>query len=142
MFPETPPWSCDVRFRKRTIVTSARVRRHRASTGLIRVEVEVPEAADALAVRRFAQARRQAAEAMQSRPAARAALVLPPGDLDGALERLDAERRAILAPFAMALGEARDGDMLDRGRRVALNFAEAVAQRARAALGGADAEQD
>ena len=121
---------------------SARVWRHRASTGLIRVEVEVPEAADALAVRRFAQARRQAADAVQSRPAARARPGVPPGGVDGALERLDAERRAILAPFALALGEARDPDMLDRGRRVALNFAEAVAQRARASLGGADAEQD
>ena len=52
-----------------------RVRRHRASTGLIRVEVEVPVAADALAVRRFAQARRRAAEAVQGHPAAPAAQV-------------------------------------------------------------------
>jgi hypothetical protein len=40
-------------------VVTTRVRRHRASAALIRVEVEVPTTEDALAVRRFAQARRR-----------------------------------------------------------------------------------
>ena len=37
-----------------------RVRQHRATSGMIRVEVEVPTREDAFAVRRFAQARRRA----------------------------------------------------------------------------------
>jgi hypothetical protein len=41
--------------------TTERVKRHRLARGVVRVEVEVPNAEDALAVRRFAQSRREAA---------------------------------------------------------------------------------
>jgi hypothetical protein len=110
--------------------TTTRVRRHRANAGLIRVEVEVPTAEDAHAVRRFAQARRRAAASATiheatADPAAKA------GDGMDALADLDDERRDIAIQFSQALGRAVDPDMLARARRVALNFADAVAQRAR-----------
>jgi len=70
MFPETQlrpvsgngptGWSMDVSGNSSHV--TSRVRRHRANAGLIRVEVEVPTAEDAHVVRRFAQARRRAAE--------------------------------------------------------------------------------
>jgi hypothetical protein len=48
-------------------------------------------------------------------------------------------RQAIALQFGQALAGATDPDMLARGRRVALNFADAVARRGReAALPGDD----
>lgn len=112
---------------------TGRVRQHRATAGLIRVEVEVPTSEDALAVRRFAQARRRAGE----RAPLPTADVLPApnattrDDLAAVLAGLDAVRQAIALQFWQALSQTTDPDMLARGRRVALNFADAVAQRRR-----------
>jgi hypothetical protein len=110
-----------------------RVRQHRATAGMIRVEVEVPTGDDALTVRRFAQARRRASD----RPSAPAmdASTAPtggnPDDLAGVLTGMDTARQAVALLFGQALARTTDPDMLARGRRIALNFADAVAQRRR-----------
>jgi hypothetical protein len=110
---------------------TGRVRQHRATAGLIRVEVEVPTREDALAVRRFAQARRRAGEraplpTAYASPAPNAATG---DDLAAVLAGMDAAKQAIALQFGQALAQTTDPDMLVRGRRVALNFANAVAQR-------------
>jgi hypothetical protein len=46
-----------------------------------------------------------------------------------ALAGMDAARQEIALLFGQALARTTDPDMLARGRRVALNFADAVAQR-------------
>ena len=90
----------------------------------------MPTRDDALAVRRFARARRWAGEGTPSSkgevsPAATS------GDLTAVLASMDAARWAIVAQFGRALGQTTDRDMVARGRRVALNFSDAVAQRCR-----------
>jgi hypothetical protein len=110
---------------------TTRVKRHRQTTGLIRVEVEVPTRDDAAAVCRFAQARRRARENTRSLSDDVSPAAAPGGDLATILAGMDAERWAIVAQFARALGQTTDRDVLARGRRVALNFAAAVAQRCR-----------
>ena len=112
---------------------TSRVRQHRATAGVLRVEVEVPTREDALAVRRFAQARRRARE---STPAptvdpSPAPTATTGDDLAAVLAGMDAVRQAIALQFGQALTQTTDPDMLARGRRVALNFADAVAQRRR-----------
>jgi len=105
-----------------------RVRQHRARAGLIRVEVEVPAPEDALAVRRFAQGRRRAKDTPPP------TTPLPPAaatDVATTLAAMDAERRESVLLFVQALAETTAPELLARGRRVALNFAEAVAQRRR-----------
>ena len=113
--------------------TTARVRRHRAIAGMIRVEVEVPMREDALAVRHFAQARRRAGDRVSpaSADASPASSATTLNDLPALLAGMDAARRAIALQFAQALTQTTEPDMLARGRRVALNFADAVAQRRR-----------
>lgn len=108
--------------------TTRRIRQHRERAGLIRVEVEVPTPDDALAVRRFAQARRQARETTPpgAPPSPAAAM-----DIGATLAAMDADRRGSVLVFAQALAQTTAPDLLARGRRVALNFAEAVAQRRR-----------
>ena len=106
-----------------------RVRQHRATAGLIRVEVEVPTRDDALAVRRFAQVRRRANET--SPPAVEMLPASTATDVAAVLMGMDAARQEIALLFGRALTQAADPDMLMRGRRVALNFAAAVAQRHR-----------
>jgi len=108
--------------------TTRRVRQHRERAGLIRVEVEVPTPDDALAVRRFAQARRRARE---TPPPDVPPPTAPPTDIAATLAAMDAERREIALLFAQALAQTTAPDLLARGRRVALNFAEAVAQHRR-----------
>lgn len=108
---------------------TSRVRRHRANAGLIRVEVEVPTAEDAHAVRRFAQARRRAAGDAAVHEATAEPAAKPGEGLDARFADLDDARRDIAMQFSQALRRAVDPDMLARGRRVALNFADAVAQR-------------
>lgn len=110
--------------------TTRRVRQHRATAGLIRVEVEVPTQDDAFAVRRFAQARRRAGETAPS-PSGDAAAVSTATDIAAALPEMDAGRQQIVLLFARALAQTAEPDMLARGRRVALNFADAAAQRRR-----------
>ena len=103
-----------------------RVRQHRQRSGLIRVEVEVPTSDDAVAVRRFAQGRRRAKgtppPTTPSPPAAGT-------DITAMLAAMDADRRESVLLFAQALVQTTAPDLLARGRRVALNFAEAAAQR-------------
>jgi len=107
--------------------TTRRVRQHRARAGLIRVEVEVPTQDDARAVRRFAQARRRARETTP--PSEAPPPTAAPTDVMAMLAAMDAERREISLLFARALMQTGAPDMLARGRRVALNFADAVSQR-------------
>jgi hypothetical protein len=100
---------------------------------MIRVEVEVPTRDDALTVRRFARARRRAREstplpAMDASPAPTAG---NPDDLAAVVMGMDPARQAVALLFGQALART-DPDMLARGRRIALNFADAVAQRRRA----------
>jgi hypothetical protein len=52
-------------------------------------------------------------------------------DVAAVLKGMDAARQEIALLFGRALAQAADPDMLVRGRRVALNFADAVAQRHR-----------
>ena len=109
--------------------TTHRVRQHRARAGLFRVEVEVPTTDDALAVRRFAQVRRRARETPP--PPGASSPTATPTDIAVVLAAMDAERREIVLLFTQALAQTATPDLLARGRRVALNFAEAVAQRRR-----------
>ena len=106
-----------------------RVRQHRTTAGLIRVEVEVPTRDDALAVRRFAQVRRKAKETPP--PAVEMSPDSTATDVAAVLMGLDAAGREIALLFGQALALAADPDMLVRARRVALDFADAVAQRHR-----------
>ena len=105
-----------------------RVRQHRERAGLIRVEVEVPTPDDALAVRRFAQACRRAKDTPPpTTPSPPAAAT----DIAATVAAMDTDRRESVLLFAQALAQTTAPDLLARGRRVALNFAEAVAQRRR-----------
>ena len=54
-----------------------------------------------------------------------------PDDLAGVLTGMDTARQAVALLFGQALARTTDPDMLARGRRIALNFAGAVAQRRR-----------
>lgn len=108
---------------------TSRVRRHRANAGLIRVEVEVPTAEDAHAVRQFAQARRRAADGATVHEATAEPTAKAGEGPDALLADLDDARRDVAIQFSRALRRATDPDLLARGRRVALYFADAVAQR-------------
>jgi hypothetical protein len=110
-------------------LVTTRVRRHRASAGLIRVEVEVPTPEDALAVRRFAQARRRTAGRTTTYDAPHQATATASEGLEALLAGLDDTRREIAMQFSQALTRAIDPDLVARARRVALNFAGAVGQR-------------
>lgn len=54
-----------------------------------------------------------------------------PAELAAVLANVDAARQAVASLFGQALGQITDPDMLARGRRVALNFADAVERRRR-----------
>lgn len=112
---------------------TSRVRQHRATSGMIRVEVEVPTREDALAVRRFAQARRRVTKTtpQPAVDASRVSTASGNGTPAAVATDMGAARREIALLFGQALAQATDPDMLARGRRVALNFADAVAQRFR-----------
>jgi hypothetical protein len=140
MFPETLTilvvsgnMICMPRPTSENSAATNRVRQHRAIAGMIRVEVEVPTREDALTVRRFAQMRRRSKDKM-TQPIAdtRAAATAATSDgLIAILADMDAARQATALLFGQALAQTTDPDMLERGRRVALNFADAVAQRRR-----------
>jgi hypothetical protein len=112
---------------------TSRVRQHRATAGVLRVEVEVPTREDALAVRRFAQARRRTKDtvpqSIAGAPLASTAAIRD--ELVAILADMDAARHEIALLFGQALSQAADPHMLERGRRVALNFADAVARHCR-----------
>lgn len=110
---------------------TTRVRRHRARAGLVRVEVEVPTPEDALAVRRFAHARRRTVGRTPTYDAPRESTATAGEGREALLADLDDARREIAMQFSQAVIRATDPDMVARGRRVALNFADAVAQRVR-----------
>jgi hypothetical protein len=121
--------------------TTSRVRRHRATAGMVRVEVEVPTQEDALAVRRFAQARRRSRETVPipTDDTSSGSSATTSDDLAATLAGMEPMRQAIALQFGQALAGATDPDMLARGRRVALNFVDAVARRGReVALRGDD----
>ena len=114
---------------------TTRVKRHRQTTGLIRVEVEVPTRDDAAAVCRIrpgfrGRARentRSLSEVGRRAPAAAASAALAT-----ILAGMDAERWAIVAQFARALRQTTDRDACRRAADgSALDFADAVAQRCR-----------
>jgi hypothetical protein len=100
---------------------------------MVRVEVEVPTRENAVAVRRFAQARRRAKERAPppTGDALPSSAATTADDLAAVLAGMDTARQAIALQFGQALARATDPDMLARGRRVALNYADAVAQRQR-----------
>ena len=86
---------------------------------------------DALAVRQFAQVRRRLGEGapLPTADMSPAPNATTGDDLAAVLAGMDAARQAIALRFVQALAQTTDPDMLVRGRRVALNFADAVAQR-------------
>jgi hypothetical protein len=109
--------------------TTERVKRHRLARGIVRVEVEVPSAEDALAVRRFAQSRRQAAK--RSLPARQAEPPAEPhrGSLEAVLARLPPTGLAALERFANALAKAATPSLIERASGMAA-ILEDAAERA------------
>jgi hypothetical protein len=120
-----------------------RVRQHRATAGMIRVEVEVPTREDALAVRRFAQARRRSKDKVPAPivDAPAASTTAPRDELIAILADMDTVRQAIALLFSHALAQTTDPDTMERGRCVALNFADAVARHRRDMALGDDGSQ-
>ena len=100
--------------------TTLRVRRHRETRRLVRVEVEVPAETDAAAIRHFAAERRAGA------PASVAGLL--PDD-----PTLDADARRAIRLFAAAVAKAANPEAIARALRVAANFSDAIDYQARAA---------
>lgn len=102
--------------------TTQRVKRHRIERGVVRVEVEVPSAEDAAAVRRFARERREANR--RARPAA------SPTDrhddvgetLADVIERIGPNAMPALRVFAAGLAITRTPDLIARAERIARNY--------------------
>ena len=112
--------------------TTERVKRHRIARGIVRVEVEVPGAEDALAVRRFAQSRRQAAKRSGAAPQAEPPAEQPQGSLEAVLARLPPAGLAALERFANALARAATPSLIERAASMAA-ILEDAAERALAA---------
>ena len=104
--------------------TTLRVRRHRETRRLVRVEVEVPAEADAAAIRHFAAERRAGS------PAKVAGLL--PDD-----PTLDADALRAIRLFAAAVANAANPEAIARALRVAANFSDAIDYQARVAQGSA-----
>lgn len=106
-----------------------RVIKHRAARGIVRVEVEVPTAEDAAAVRRFARERRSAhqvaiVQAVQAEPNTEAE------PLTQIIGRLDSRRHALLRLFAAGLAAADTPALIARAERIARNYVDvATAQQ-------------
>ncbi|MCF3948270.1 hypothetical protein [Acidiphilium iwatense] len=104
--------------------TTQRVKRHRIERGVVRVEVEVPTAEDAAAVRRFARERRESGR--QARPAA------SPTDrhedagetLADLIDRIGPNAMPALRVFAAGLATARTPELIARAGRIARNYAD------------------
>lgn len=112
--------------------TTERVKRHRIARGIVRVEVEVPSAEDALAVRRFAQSRRQAAKRSLPAPQAEPRAEPPRSGLQAVLARLPPAGLAALERFANALARAGTPSLIERAASMAA-ILEDAAERALAA---------
>jgi hypothetical protein len=99
--------------------TTSRVRQHRATAGMVRVEVEVPTQEDALVVRRFAQARRRSRETAPTptEDASSGLFATTADDLAAVLAGIDTVRQAIALQFGQALAGATDPDLLARPSR-------------------------
>ena len=115
--------------------SSERVKRHRAAGKLIRVEVAVPTAEDAVAVRQFAQDRRRTPSQTHTpvqKPLARPRAASQP--LEAILPDLSADALEALRCFAEGLSQVQSVELLARGLRVAANYRDAVAMAARMSL--------
>ena len=119
--------------------TTERVKRHRTARGIVRCEVEVPSTEDALAVRRFAQGRRQAAKRGALAWQAERPAELPSGGLEAVLGRLPPGGQAAIERFARALARAATPALIERAATMAV-ILENAADRALAvaAIGGED----
>lgn len=107
--------------------STERVRRYRATRAAVRVEVEVPTPDDALAVKRFARQRREAA--------AHPAPATPASHSSGAnltllIDELTPAARAAVETFVQALAAAPDRELIERAGRVAANYEDAVRRSA------------
>ena len=113
------------------LTTADRVKRHRTSRKLIRVEVEVPTQVDALAVRRFAQERRRQAQGQGS--TLTGVITAHPNDavpLEELISVLTNDARGAIRLFADALAAAKTPTLLARGLRIATNFREVALRNA------------
>jgi hypothetical protein len=107
--------------------TTERVKRHRLTRGVVRVEVEVPTAADALAVRRFAQSRREAARGqMTSAPTDLAEVEAPQVGLETVLGHLSPTGRIVVERFANVLARAPIQAVIDRAAGMAAILEDAA----------------
>jgi hypothetical protein len=103
--------------------STERVRRYRATRAAVRVEVEVPTQDDALAVKRFARQRRQAAaHPAPTTPTAHSS----DANLTNLIADLTPAARAAVETFVQALAAAPDRDLIERAGRVAANYEDAV----------------
>ena len=119
--------------------SNERVKRHRAARNFIRVEVEVPTADDAAAVRRFAQGRRR--NPSQTHTPVPKPLERPTGasqPLEAIMPGLSADALEALRCFAEGLSQVRSQELLARGMRVAANYRDAVEMAARTSLDNGD----
>ena len=113
------------------LTTADRVKRHRTSRKLIRVEVEVPTQVDALAVRRFAQERRRQAQSQAGAlPGASAAHPDDAVPLDELVSALTTDARGAIRLFADALAAAKTPTLVARGLRIATNFRDVALRHA------------
>jgi len=112
--------------------TTERVKRHRIARGIVRVEVEVPSAEDALAVRRFARSRRQSAKRSLPAPQAAPRAESPRSGLQAVLAQLPPTGLAALERFANALAKAATPNLIERAASMAA-ILEDAAERALAA---------
>jgi len=107
--------------------TTERVKRHRLVRGVVRVEVEVPTAADALAVRRFARSRREVAKGQTS--SARTYLIepdTPQAGLETVLGQISPTGRIVLERFANVLARAPIQAVIDRAAGMAAILEDAA----------------
>ncbi|MDB5361253.1 MAG: hypothetical protein JWO51_2550 [Rhodospirillales bacterium] len=105
-----------------------RVRRHREKRAFVRVEVEVPTAEDATAIRRFA-AEQRAGATSTAVPSGKAT------SIDALSLAVNGDARRAILIFAAAVGKAANPEAIARALRVATNFSDAVDYQARIAQG-------
>lgn len=122
--------------------TTQRVKRHRIERGVVRVEVEVPSAEDAAAVRRFARERRD--NSRQARSAG------PPTDrhedagetLADLVERIGPDAMSALRVFATGLAITRTPELIARAERIARNYADIARAQDHPSVRGVEGRED